>query len=98
MLAPFRHDPIRPWADKPISRDTMAWRLRLAVARAGIEEHVTPHTLRHCFATHLLEAGTDIRIIQVLLGHNSLKATAWYARVRTDLIRSTPSPIDLLPS
>ena len=98
MLAPFRFDSVRPWDDKPVSKDTMAHRLRLAVARAGIDKHVTPHTLRHCFATHLLEAGTDVRIIQVLLGHNSLKATAWYARVRTDLIRSTPSPIDLLPT
>ena len=87
--------PTQPWADRPISRDSMAMRLRLAVMKAGLERRVTPHTLRHCFATHLLEAKVDVRVIQVLLGHSSLRTTAWYAQVRADLIRETPSPIDL---
>lgn len=63
---------------------------------AGLTKRVTLHTLRHSFATHLFENGTDIRIIQVLLGHNNLSSTARYTQVATDTIRATQSPLDPL--
>jgi integrase/recombinase XerD len=69
---------------------------RSAVNAAGLTKRVTLHTLRHSFATHLLESGTDIRIIQVLLGHNNLSSTARYTQVATHTIRATQSPLDRL--
>src|SRR6202795_4854992 len=69
---------------------------RSAVKAAGLAKRVTLHTLRHSFATHLLENGTDIRIIQVLLGHNNLSSTARYTQVASHTIRATPSPFDRL--
>jgi len=67
-----------------------------AAAGAGIKKGVTLHALRHSFATHLLERGTDIRIIQALLGHDKLDTTARYTRVATGMIASIKSPLDLL--
>ena len=67
-----------------------------AADAAGIEKGVTLHALRHSFATHLLERGTDIRIIQALLGHDKLDTTARYARVATAMIAAVESPLDLL--
>jgi site-specific recombinase XerD len=63
---------------------------------AGIKKKVSPHTLRHSFATHLLEGGTDIRVIQVLLGHAKLETTTIYTKVATKTIQSVTSPLDLL--
>jgi site-specific recombinase XerD len=67
-----------------------------ALEAANIKKPVTLHTLRHSFATHLLERGTDIRVIQALLGHDKLETTARYARVATGLISSVESPLDQL--
>jgi len=67
-----------------------------AADAAGIRKGVTLHALRHSFATHLLERGTDIRIIQALLGHDKLDTTARYTRVATGMIASVESPLDLL--
>jgi len=67
-----------------------------AAKEAGIKKAVTLHALRHSFATHLLERGTDIRIIQALLGHDKLDTTARYTRVATGMIAAIESPLDLL--
>lgn len=69
---------------------------RLAATSAGISRRVTPHVLRHCFATHLLESGIDIAIIGALLGHGSLRTTEVYTHVSTEQIGRVRSPLDLL--
>ncbi len=69
-----------------------------AALDAGITKKVSMHTLRHSFATHLLEAKVDIRIIQVLLGHKRLETTALYAQVATEILREVISPLDSLES
>jgi site-specific recombinase XerD len=70
--------------------------LHLAIKDCGIEKRVTPHVLRHSFATHLLDTGTDIRTIQVLLGHNSIQTTQVYTQVSPQHIGRVESPLDLL--
>jgi site-specific recombinase XerD len=81
---------------RPIDPQVLHAACRSAYKAAGLTKRVTVHTLRHSFATHLLEAGTDIRIIQVLLGHSNLSTTARYTQVASTTIRNTASPLDRL--
>jgi len=100
----WRHErPAAPWlfdsrtgnhfSGAPISKV-----LKKAALRAGIEKRVTAHTLRHCYATHLIEEGTELRVIQVLLGHASIRTTTRYAQVSAKMIARTKSPLELLES
>lgn len=83
--------------DQPISRDAVGQACQKAHRASGIKKPVTPHSLRHAFATHLLERGTDVRTIQLLLGHRSLATTSRYLKVATTTVCATTSPFDLLP-
>ena len=84
-------DPINPMSTRQLNRACHA-----AAQMAEIAKRVSPHTLRHSFATHLLEQNIDIRVIQVLLGHAKLDTTALYTRVATNTIRDVMSPLDRL--
>ena len=83
--------------EAPLSATTIQKSCKPAVAKAGIRKNVTPHTLRHSFATGLLEAGVDLLTIGRLLGHKSFMTTMVYLHVRRPHLNSTPSPIDWLP-
>jgi site-specific recombinase XerD len=83
-------------AGEPITRGAVAKALHEATTKAKLRKKVTPHLLRHSFATHLLEAGTDIRTIQVLLGHSSIRSTARYTQVSARHIGRVKSPLDKL--
>jgi len=111
MLSPVLLDTLRPYwrqgkpkqwlfpgetPDQPISGNDIFMVFHNAVRRAGISKKVSPHSLRHSFATHLLESGTDLRTIQILLGHRSLKTTARYLHVSQQQVRATASPLDSL--
>ena len=82
---------------EPITRNAVALACQKARRAAGIAKPITPHSLRHAFATHLLESGTDVRRIQLLLGHRSLATTSRYLKIATSTVCATTSPLDLLP-
>lgn len=81
---------------RTISAEAVRQQVRNAAAKAGLEKRVTPHVLRHTFATHLLELGTDVRVIQMLLGHRSIRTTLRYTRVTDKHLARTQSPVDVL--
>jgi integrase/recombinase XerD len=112
MLSPKLLEILRGWwrvskprqwlfpSDMPgrhISKDAVEQACQKARRISGIRKPITPHSLRHGFAVHLLESGTDVRTIQLLLGHRSLATTARYLRIATSKVCSTSSPLDLLP-
>jgi integrase/recombinase XerD len=83
-------------ANHPIDTKVPWQACHQAAKRAGIEKEVHPHTLRHCFATHLLEAGADLRTIQILLGHRDLEETTVYLHLSQRVLNATASPLDAL--
>jgi site-specific recombinase XerD len=70
--------------------------LKASVEASGLDKRVTPHTLRHCYATHLIEAGTDLRTVQLLLGHSSLRSTMLYVHLTHARMQKVASPLDML--
>lgn len=94
--------PKRPWlfpgqqSGCPLSAASVRYHLDAAVKKTGLTKKVTPHVLRHSFATHLLELGTDIRVIQMLLGHRSIRSTVRYTQMTPRVLAKTTSPIDVL--
>jgi site-specific recombinase XerD len=112
MLSPKLLEILRAWwrVEKPkdwlfpsdipgrhITTGTVELQCKKAHRICKISKPITPHSLRHAFAVHLLEQGTDVRTIQLLLGHSSLATTAKYLRIATNKVCSTSSPLDLLP-
>ena len=83
--------------DVPMSAKSVFHAVKHAAKRAGLKKCVHPHTIRHCFATHLLESGADLRTIQLLLGHADLKTTSRYLHMSEAHLRATVSPLDSLP-
>lgn len=83
------------YLDQPITRHAVGVACRKAQRRSGLSKPVTPHSLRHAFAVHLLEAGTDVRTIQLLLGHRGLATTAKYLRIAASKVCAATSPLDL---
>jgi len=99
----WRLEKPKPWLfpgdipGRPITRNAVELACREAHRASRLSKPVTPHSMRHAFAVHLLERGTDVRTIQLLLGHRSLATTARYLRIATSKVCSTTSPFDLLP-
>lgn len=85
-----------PNADLPMTAKSVWDAVHEAATRAGLEKRVHPHTLRHCFATHLLESGVDLRTIQLLLGHADLKTTSRYLHLSERHLKAAASPLDSL--
>jgi integrase/recombinase XerD len=83
-------------ATRPIATKVVWQACQQAAKRAGLEKNVHPHILRHCFATHLLESGSDLRKIQILMGHGDLEETMIYLHVSGQYLNATPSPLDSL--
>jgi site-specific recombinase XerD len=83
---------------EPITRFSVERACRQARERSGVTRPITPHSLRHAFAVHLLEAGADLRTIQLLLGHRSLTTTSKYLQIATSKVCATASPLDALPT
>ena len=83
---------------EPITRFAVENACKKARLKSNIGKPITPHSLRHAFAVHLLEAGADLRTIQLLLGHRSLSTTARYLRLATNKVCATASPLDVLPA
>ncbi len=83
--------------DRPIATDSVRQAFQKVSDQVPTRQHITPHCLRHSYATHLLEAGTDLRTIQVILGHRSVSTTAIYTHVSESKLRGAPSPLDSLP-
>ena len=79
-----------------LSKESARSAFHKAAISAGLAKNVVPHSLRHCFATHLIEAGTDVTVVQALLGHSSLRTTEIYTHTSTQQIARTKSPLDLL--
>jgi integrase/recombinase XerD len=88
---------VKGWrADVPITEKIVWQAVSEAAKRAGITKHVSPHSLRHCFATHMLEAGADLRTIQVLLGHAKIADTALYLHLSRRHLQAIPSPLEAI--
>lgn len=85
-------------AHHPIREASLRHACRKVLKDSGLKKNITPHSLRHAFATHLLEEGADIRTIQMLLGHRSLSTTSRYTHVSAHRLQTTPSPLDFLPN
>ena len=83
-------------ADKPLTSKCIWDAVRFAAKTAGIDRRVSPHTLRHSYATHLLEAGADLRTIQVLLGHADLTHTTVYLHLSQRQLQAAPNPVEQL--
>src|SRR5262245_56652062 len=89
--------PYRSRTERPIDSKTVWYAVREAARRAGIKKKVTPHRLRHSWATHLLERGTDLKTIQVLLGHVDMESTTIYLHLSQRHLQSIHNPINGLP-